>query len=488
MRGEVPPGVHPLSRRPIRALHRVARMTPAFVPYDVAIAGAGISGLTCAAALRKAGLRVCVLEADDRVGGCISTVRRDGCIADGGPQTFAVSAHFNSLVASLSLEDRLLRASAGTPWFFSGGRLERAPMSPPAFIASPLLSLGAKLRLLAEPFIGARTSDEDESVESFAVRRGGKAIVDAIVWPMINGIYAGDPATLSMKSAFPALVESERRYTSVFFGAIARRRRAKAAPRRVPLAFAGGNDRLTSALASSLGNDLRLGVTVSDVILRGANVELAFRDSARSTGRGDANESVVARHAVLALPSYESSRLIAHLEPDAAAALDEIVYEPVAQVALAYPRESIEAELRGFGFLRGDDSGLRILGCAWNSAMFEDRSPSDRTLVTAFLGGSGDREIVTLRDDEIVAIAHRDLQRALGVDAQPSVIAGFRWDRAIPQLSLGHEQRLETIAAGMSRVAQMTLIGNYFRGPAVPDCIAGATAAAERIRRRLASA
>jgi len=61
-------------------------MTPAFVPYDVAIAGAGISGLTCAAALRRAGLRTCVLEAGDRVGGCISSVHRDGCIADGGPQ------------------------------------------------------------------------------------------------------------------------------------------------------------------------------------------------------------------------------------------------------------------------------------------------------------------------------------------------------------------------------------------------------------------
>ena len=463
-------------------------MTPAFVPYDVAIAGAGISGLTCAAALRKAGLRVVVLEADDRIGGCISTVRRDGCIADGGPQTFASSPQLSILLSSLSLDDKLVRARTGTPWFFSSGRLAQAPMSPPAFLGSPLLSPSAKLRLLAEPFIGARASDEDESVASFAARRGGKAVVDAIVRPMINGIFAGDPAMLSMRSAFPGLVDSERRYTSVFIGAIARRHRGPRSGRRTPLAFAGGNDALTSTLGAALGNDLRLGVTVRDVILRGANVELVFRLSGREAGREPSTDSVVARHAVLALPAYESSRLLAHLERAAADALGAIAYEPVAQVALSYPRESVEADLHGFGFLRGDDSGLRILGCAWNSAMFDDRCPSDRTLLTAFLGGSGDREIASLRDDEIVAIAHRDLQRALGVDATPSVIAGFRWDRAIPQLSLGHAQRMATIEAGMSRVPQMTLIGNYFSGPAVPECIAGGTAAAERIRRRLASA
>lgn len=455
-------------------------MTPAFVPYDVAIAGAGISGLTCAAALRRAGLRTVLLEAGDRIGGCISSVHRDGCIADGGPQTFAASAQFSQLLSMLSLDDKLLRAKSGTPWFFAHGRLERAPTSPPAFLASPLLSPGAKLRLLAEPFIGARSSCEDESVSSFATRRGGKAVIDAIVRPMINGIFAGDPSMLSMRSAFPALVESERRYTSVFVGALARRRGAPRGSRRTPLALAGGNETLTTALSARVGSDVRLGVRVTDIVLRGANVELVFNDSARQ-GRGDESASVVARHAVLALPAYESGRLLSPLEPEAADALAAIPYEPVAQVALSYPRDAIEAELRGFGFLRGDDSGLRILGCAWNSAMFDDRCPKDRTLLTAFLGGSGDREIASLRDDEIVAIAHRDLQRALGVDAPPSVIAGFRWDKAIPQLTLGHADRLAAIRGGVSRIAQMTLVGNYFTGPSVSDCIAGANVAAEKI-------
>ena len=454
-------------------------MTSTFEPYDAVIAGAGISGLTCAWALRRAGLRVMVLEGADDVGGCISTLRRDGFVADGGPQTFAASPAFSDLVAALGLDDKLRRARSGLPFFFSRGRLEPAPTSPGTFLASPLLSPAAKLRLLAEPLIGARISEADESVASFAARRGGSAIVDALVRPMINGIFAGDPSRLSVRSAFPALVESERKYTSVMVGALARRR-AGSGGRRAPLNFAGGSDALTSALVSTLVPDIRLGVKVTEIVLRGARIELVYK--------GAASGSVVARHAVLATPAYESGRLLSRLEPEAAEALGTIPYPPIAQVALSYRVEEIEADLRGFGFLAGEDSGLRMLGCVWNSSMFDDRCPHDHVLVTAFLGGVNDTEIGSLRDDEIVTIAHRDLQRALGIEVAPKVVAGFRWERAIPQYELGHAQRLAVVAKALSRLPQVSLVGNYFRGPSVGDCIAVALAAADKVRERLQNA
>jgi len=451
-------------------------MSSSFQPYDVVVAGAGISGLTCAWALRRAGLRVMVLEASEDVGGCISTARRDGSIADGGPQTFVATPPMMDVVAGLGLDDKVRRSKTGSAFFFAHGRLEPAPMSPGTFFASPLLSPAAKLRLLAEPLIGVRASSGDESVADFASRRGGKAIVDALVRPMINGIFAGEPSRLSIRSAFPALVESERRYSSVMIGAIARRRKT-GGRRPAPMSFAGGNDTLTEALAASVAPDVRLGVSVTELVLRGARMELVYE--------GASSGSVVARHAVLATPAYESGRLLSRLEPDAAASLASIPYAPIAQVALSYRREEVEADLRGFGFLSGEDSSLRILGCTWNSSMFDDRCPRERVLMTAFLGGTSDPSVAALRDDEIVAIAHRDLQRALGIDVPPAVIAGFRWDRAIPQFELGHAQRLSTIATGMSRLPQASLIGNYFTGPSVSDCISGALATAERVKSTL---
>src|SRR5438309_7842440 len=134
-------------------------MSSSFQPYDVVVAGAGISGLTCAWALHRAGHSVLVLEAGEDVGGCISTIRRDGCVADGGPQTFAASATFLDFVTTVGIGDKIQRAKAGSPFVYAHGRLEPLPTSLGSFVASPLLSPLAKLRLLAEPFVGARTSN-----------------------------------------------------------------------------------------------------------------------------------------------------------------------------------------------------------------------------------------------------------------------------------------------------------------------------------------
>ena len=54
-------------------------------PSDVVVVGAGIAGLTAAALLAKAGLRVQLLEAHHQSGGCAGTFRR-------GPYTFDVGA------------------------------------------------------------------------------------------------------------------------------------------------------------------------------------------------------------------------------------------------------------------------------------------------------------------------------------------------------------------------------------------------------------
>ena len=58
----------------------------------VAIVGGGIAGLTAAYRLKQRGTRVVVYEASDRVGGTILTERREGYLADLGPNSLAAPA------------------------------------------------------------------------------------------------------------------------------------------------------------------------------------------------------------------------------------------------------------------------------------------------------------------------------------------------------------------------------------------------------------
>ncbi|WP_406864706.1 NAD(P)/FAD-dependent oxidoreductase [Streptomyces sp. HUAS MG47] len=59
--------------------------------YDVVVVGAGAAGLACANDLGAAGLRVCLLEADEAVGGRMRTDRVAGFTVDRGFQVFNTS-------------------------------------------------------------------------------------------------------------------------------------------------------------------------------------------------------------------------------------------------------------------------------------------------------------------------------------------------------------------------------------------------------------
>jgi len=52
--------------------------------YDVIIVGGGISGLTSAAFLTKAGKKVLLFEKENTCGGLVNSFERDGFVYDGG--------------------------------------------------------------------------------------------------------------------------------------------------------------------------------------------------------------------------------------------------------------------------------------------------------------------------------------------------------------------------------------------------------------------
>ena len=52
--------------------------------FDIVIIGSGMGGLVCADILGREGYKVCVLEKNKQVGGCLQTYVRDRVIFDSG--------------------------------------------------------------------------------------------------------------------------------------------------------------------------------------------------------------------------------------------------------------------------------------------------------------------------------------------------------------------------------------------------------------------
>ncbi len=125
--------------------------------FDVVVAGARLSGLAVAEAIlrRVPQTSVLCLEARERTGGCIRTIRRDGFVMEAGPAGFLDrSGAMRRLAAALGMEDRLILSNGGEQvrWVQRGGRLHRFPSSVGSFLLSDLLSARGKLRMLLDPF------------------------------------------------------------------------------------------------------------------------------------------------------------------------------------------------------------------------------------------------------------------------------------------------------------------------------------------------
>jgi oxygen-dependent protoporphyrinogen oxidase len=461
----------------------------------VAIVGGGIAGLAVAHAVRAQSpdAEVVVLERGERVGGNIRSDLVDGYLCEAGPDGFLDNAPATlDFVNSLGLAPRLVpsRDEARRRFIFRRGRLHDVPLSPGGFLASPLLSLPGKLRVLAEP-LAARPPRYDESIRGFAERHIGREAADVLVGSMVSGIFAGDAGQLSLRSAFPKMHEMEARYGSLFRAMLAKRRERRngngmGAPAGRLTSFVGGMQDLTMAAAARLGSAVRTGVRVSQLNVRRG---LAGRSRPRLVGARAFSlvcdtGLVEADALVLAGPAWDTANLLRECSPAAAELLAAVHTAPLAVVCLGYDEEALDADrgpLDGFGFLVPRGEGPRILGALWETSIYPGRAPGGKALVRVMIGGATDPGAVDLTDAELIATVRVDLERTMGLRVEPEMVHLVRHWRGIPQYTIGHQARLDRIEAAVAAYPGLFLAGNSYRGVSVNACIEDASRIAGRI-------
>ena len=430
--------------------------------------GGGISGLTTAFHLARAGRRVTLLEASGRVGGALETLTDGPWRFELGPNT-VVESHesVGRLIRDCGLEGEKVTASptARRRYLWKGDRLHALPSGPGSFLGTPLFPLAAKLRLLREPWVPKPAGDAEESIASFVRRRLGGAFLDYAVGPFVSGVYAGDPERLSVRWAIPRIAALEREHGSLLRGALAGRKGGS--PRGAIFSFGPGLEELPRRLAQEIG-DVRTGVTCERVL----RIPGGFRVET-STGPFEAER------VVLAVPADVAARLLDEATGGRSRAFAEIPYAPVAVVAAGYRRADVAHPLGGFGFLAPRREGLRILGGLFPSEIFAERAPDGHVALAVFAGGRTDPEIVGWEEKRIFEVVDADLRRALGLHSEPVVRHLRRWPRAIPQYELGHGRFVELAREIERDLPGLRLGGNFLYGISVPDCIRNGASMAE---------
>jgi len=243
-----------------------------------------------------------------------------------------------------------------------------------------------------------------------------------------------------------------------------------AGPGGVLTSFRDGIQTLTDVLEERLGHGTVLTGRETNEVKTGKCVPFTVR-----TAAGDLDADLV----VVAAPSYAAAGMLRELDPDLAGILDGIPYASMTVACFGYERERIEHDLNGFGYLIPKGEGMNTLGTLWDSSIFENRAPEGHVLLRSMLGGACFPEYLELPDDDVERRVKEDLKTIMGIKESPSYVRIYRHEKAIPQYTVGHGERLRALDERLRACPGLILAGNSYRGIGLNDCVAASARAAD---------
>lgn len=451
------------------------------------IIGGGISGLATAWFLHQRGVPVRLLESRGQAGGNLRTSHQQGYLIEHGPNSTLQKVGdpedaLGRLITALELDPQRLpaNAKASRRYIQRNRRLLPLPTSPLAFLRTSVFSWPAKLRLLAEPWIGKGM--DEETIATFVRRRLGQEFLDYAVDPFISGVYAGNPSLLSVQAAVPKIYALERDHGSLIRGALATGKARKAAgmPQGSLISFTDGMETLPRAIANRLPpGSLRTDTRVVAIAPEGQG---QWRVSWQQKGLSGQE---LGRGVILAVPAPVAADLLQPLDATAHRLLQAIPYAPIAAIALGYLREQVTHPLDGFGFLVPRREHLNLLGTLFSSTLFPGRAEAGKVLLTNFIGGAGNTEVLEQNDTDLVALVARELANCLGISGAPEFIHLTRYTQAIPQYTLGHLERIGELDRILAQYPGLSCRANWRDGISVADCVRQAEKTAQRLTEKL---
>ena len=451
----------------------------------VVIVGGGIAGLSAAYDLAQAGAAYTLIEKEPRVGGVIQTAVREGCVIEGGPDSFiSQKPEALALIQELGLEQEVIGSNDATrvTYILRHGKLVRLPegfrMIVPTrvwpLLKSPIVGWGTKLRMGFELFRRPATLP-DRSVADFVIDHFGRETLDYIAEPLLSGVYGGDPREMSVTSVLGAFVEMEKKSGSLG-RAVMKSRAPSAAANR-------SSGSLFRTLKGGLG-------TLTEKLAQGLSVRHGTAEAVERAGTGfrvRVNGAwMEASSVILACPAWAAAGLVAPLDGSLSSLLGSIPYTSSVTVALCYDAAKFDGQRAGHGFLIPRVERSRMAACTFVANKFDHRAPADKILLRCFFGGAGDDAVLNESDETLVALAREELRMILGLTAEPLFTSISRCPRSMAQYTVGHAGRWAQIQARTAAIPGLYLAGNGYTGIGVPDCIRMGRAAAASVRKTAA--
>jgi len=428
----------------------------------VAIIGAGITGLTTALYLKKAGIPFSIFEKSDKIGGVMQSKTNDTFLYETGPNSGVISHAemadlFDDLKGKCELE--LADDASAKRLIWKNGNWHALPSGLVSAVTTPLFKFSDKLRVLGEP-IRKKGNNPNEDLASLVKRRLGKSFLDYAIDPFILGIYAGDPAYIVPKYALPKLYNLEQNYGSFIGGAYKKSKEPKTetdkkANRKIFTAK-GGLGNLISALCEEIGREN---------IFTETQLEVLDKTYTLSVNGKKENFSQV----VYTGTTTKLSSLIPFLNKDLLKPIESLLYAKVVEASIGFKKWN-GIKLDAFGGLVPFKEDKNILGVLFMSSLFEKRAPEGGALFTVFSGGIRKAYLAELPEGELKTIIAEDFKEMMGLETfEPELFELNYYNQAIAQYGADSEARLASISQIEKNNPGLFLAGSMRDGVGIAD-------------------
>jgi monoamine oxidase len=354
---------------------------------SVIVVGAGLAGLSAAVRLMKDGARVTVVEARDRVGGRVLTVRdvfaKEQHAEAGGDFIDSAQEDIRRLATEYGLNVRtILRQGFSFVRHKDKGEIHGRPLSgerawqPIAKRAKPLIEAYRRAEQQWESAVVR--SIAQRSVAEWLDETGADANTRAMVRGL-RGFFLADPENLSL------LVLIEQLATE--------------APGQEPMGrIEGGNDRLPQAMAAELGEALHLNTAARAIRVDQSSASVTVEH------RGDRTQ-LKADYVILAVPAtmVRAIEIVPEVPPEQANVFARLKYGRVTKSLLQFDRRFWKRKRRSAAY--GSDAPT---GAIWD-ANEEQRGRAG--ILTLMAGGQ----------------ASEDTQKILAQEGDRGLVRALEW-------------------------------------------------------------
>ncbi|MDO4629150.1 MAG: protoporphyrinogen oxidase [Planctomycetia bacterium] len=499
----------------------------------VAVIGGGISGLSAAFYLQEQcpNVEITLFEKRERLGGVLHTEHRDGFEIEQSADNFITTVPYGlDLCRALGLEPDVVTTTPRNRQTFIlwRGRLHKLPdgfmmMAPSKWwpmAVTRLLSPLGKMRAAMEYFIPARKEDGDESMESFAVRRLGHQVFDRMIEPLVSGVYAADMTKLSLMATLPRFREMEKKHGSLIramrYNVRETRKKAKLAkkasrkngenhkdsaihakstqetPQSGPrynlfVTVKGGLGRIPEEIAKRLANQTIYCTTQVTSLTQLADGKWSLTWESVKQENLDKNQEEAVNSGtfdavILATESHNMATLMdtASLTRPAEL-LAGIVHTGTLVLTAAYPRENVGHPLDGMGAVVPGVEKNPILALSFSNEKYPHRAPEGTVLLRIFSGGARNPEMLAMSEEESTRILLERTQKCLRITGEPLMTSMSRWPETMPQLHMGHLERITELQKELAALPTLAVAGNFLTGVGLPQCIRAGQEAVEKV-------